>query len=1433
MDVYKPVYPGLYYFDTFTFTTLGTSGHRGPDSTRVYANAPWREGDFSIIDGQQQWTVPATGTYRITAAGAYGAKPGRVVSGEVDLNEGQIVSLLVGQQPTPLTANVVDATTVGGGGGTFIGSNGNLLMVASGGDGTGGSAASFSPYGTGNGKNGGGYLSNGLATNSTFKFLTPAAYINGGFGSIFPTGVVPEEGGFGGGQSPVTSGISGGGGYTGSPGNGVSGATCYGAGTITDLGATSNTAGYVTVNFIKASKNKYSWTNRSTWSLSGIQMKNCKQVAWSSILGKFIAINVGNYPTVEISSDGYQWSEIQSNLPLMSNLYDITNIKDSIVLNSETGLWTSSDAINWKNTNSSSGEGRFTNTSSNVYFYSSNIYISSDGYTWSMYPINVSGISRISYGNNIFVGVGFTTPYVYVSNNSVDWILALEGTNLVTSNSIGFSNGNFIVSGDNSVSYSPVTDNIVIVAPSELYSFQNVTFTTGGVTGNYGPTLTQARNGLIGVPSPSTWSSTYLQMNSYQGIQQWTVPKTGYYTITCAGGGGGDYNYSLTGGYGAVITILYKLTKGQVVSIVCGQRGGFTSGASLGGFGGSFVFISSQLLVASGGGAGTVSASSAANASLTTKGNNAVGASPGQGGVGPNGGYGSGGSPAGTNGQPGIAGDGGSTSVDEATTGSGGGGGWSSTSSFLGGNGGTGAFGVGDVGGFGLGGGTAIRNTQTLTLRQGAGGGGGYGGGGACSYFLTGTYSGGGGGSYFITSPISSSINNNGPGYVRIEFLPAVDSVPWSNTNIGDTFTKIKTLNNTVVGINNSNVWYSTNGTSWDKSKKTFSSVQNTIATSPSLGYSVMVDGQYSYLTIDGKYIVNSVTNSGGFQQAAWSRQLGLYVGTGTGLVSVSKDAKTWESVKIPLLSGTSAIEWSPELGIFLIYCYGNVFISNDGYSWSRYPGPNQTLSNGHKSIVWAPSLGIFTIRGRAISKDGINWQVNGGSEIRPIAWSPKLARFTTGKYYSNDGLNWTTISNAPNTTSVTWSPKLNIFVAVDEISNCYTSYDGITWKANALQTSNRKTFISIAQVSSPYIMISNDGKTWYTDTSIPSGTWTSITFANDTFVAVCTSWLYMNGWVYTGTPKIIVSKDAGSSWITNTFSTTYGYGWLSVTYGNNTFMTVGDTVSVIISSDNGITWVRKTIPSATWLSVAYGNGVFIVCSYGDTCAVSDDNGTTWTIKSMPGGYWKSIAYGNGVFIAVNNTGAILARTTSNGTTWTGTNPNPNLVYTPWNSVIYENGLFVAVGTNYIMTSNDTGLNWIYYNKPGNWISVTYGNGIFTAVSSDNITSSVITSSDGINWILQPNTPYGYWSGVAYGEQVLPEKYTVPVITWSDELQCFVLIGTKRSYTYVFTSKDGISFTNEGNFQTFNQPLTSLINSDNTFLLANGSSFFVSDPIVT
>jgi hypothetical protein len=390
--VYKPMYPGLYYFDTFTFSTLGTSGIRGPEPSRAYADAPWRDGDFSIIDGQQYWTVPESGLYHIEASGAYAVEPGRVVSGDVNLSEGQILQMLVGQQPTPLTSNTLDNITVGGGGGTFITTNGTPLFVASGGDGGSFSGAlvpssgSFIPSGDGSGIVGAGYYTDGSQSNPFFQFLTPKALVNGGFGMNYQYGQpeIPEEGGFGGGQSPfgllttilaitgvggttylVTTdvphgypanyavvisgtvsfdgvysitviglntfafeaasvfpdeatgfvfgtsyGISGGGGYTGSAGDGVSGATCYADSSVvnfTDLGASGNTAGYVMVSLIDPAPIKQNAT-LNPWTIQPTTF--APATTWSSVAygnGLYVSVsNNGTYP-VMYSMNGIDW----------------------------------------------------------------------------------------------------------------------------------------------------------------------------------------------------------------------------------------------------------------------------------------------------------------------------------------------------------------------------------------------------------------------------------------------------------------------------------------------------------------------------------------------------------------------------------------------------------------------------------------------------------------------------------------------------------------------------------------------------------------------------------------------------------------------------------------------------------------------------------------------------------------------------------------------------------------------------------------------------------------------------------------------------------------------------------------------------------------------------------------------------------------------
>lgn len=71
----------LYSFTSpFNFTTCGASGRYGPTLTQIQSayNQPWTRNSSYLtmgrFQGLQVWTVPATGVYRITAAGAAGGK---------------------------------------------------------------------------------------------------------------------------------------------------------------------------------------------------------------------------------------------------------------------------------------------------------------------------------------------------------------------------------------------------------------------------------------------------------------------------------------------------------------------------------------------------------------------------------------------------------------------------------------------------------------------------------------------------------------------------------------------------------------------------------------------------------------------------------------------------------------------------------------------------------------------------------------------------------------------------------------------------------------------------------------------------------------------------------------------------------------------------------------------------------------------------------------------------------------------------------------------------------------------------------------------------------------------------------------------------------------------------------------------------------------
>ena len=631
--MYKSSWPGTYYFNSFTFTTLGYSGLEGPADDQTYADAPWPSSDyFSIKYGQQNWTVPANGVYQITAAGAYGANPGRVVTGQVTLYQDQVLTMLIGQEPTPLTANVLDNVTVGGGGGTFIVTNGTPLIVASGGDGTGGNSGAFLPSGDGTGNSGAGFYGDGEQSDPYFQFIVPKAYVNGGYGSIYEYGqsTLPEEGGFGGGQCPVglltniqnivgdgtyvtcttavphgypynyivtingtnnfdgTWGIqvvdsttfifqssitgsestgtvsgpttfSGAGGYTGGSGYvGGGGATCYADPSVqnfTDLGANSNTSGYVTVTLVDPVPLVQSPTWNKTWTttIDTFVPSNSGASATAFGNGVYVAVtNNGSYPVL-YSYDGLNWNKDAVGTvvaPWVSVTYGNGLF---VAVASDGHRMISSDGVHWvyKSTQIPSklwravtyGNGLFVAVAVAINIGQlPSVMTSPDGVTWTgVSSAPASAWLSVAYGNGLFVAVApEKAPYVMTSSDGITWSTRSADRSEWFSVAYGTPLGNgLFVAVSSGVSPAVMTspDGVVWTSNSlvDVSSWQSVTYGTPLGNGLFVAVAADAAPSVMTSPDGVVWTNRSADRSAWFSVAYGTPLGNGLFVAVSSG----------------------------------------------------------------------------------------------------------------------------------------------------------------------------------------------------------------------------------------------------------------------------------------------------------------------------------------------------------------------------------------------------------------------------------------------------------------------------------------------------------------------------------------------------------------------------------------------------------------------------------------------------------------------------------------------------------------------------------------------------------------------------------------------------------------------------------------------------------------------------------------------------------------------------------
>jgi uncharacterized repeat protein (TIGR02059 family) len=295
--------------------------------------------------------------------------------------------------------------------------------------------------------------------------------------------------------------------------------------------------------------------------------------------------------------------------------------------------------------------------------------------------------------------------------------------------------------------------------------------------------------------------------------------------------------------------------------------------------------------------------------------------------------------------------------------------------------------------------------------------------------------------------------------------------------------------------------------------------------------------------------------------------------------------------------------------------------------------------------------------------------------------------------------------------TSVTYGNDVFVAVAADNGGRVMTSPDALIWTTRTAPpgawqsvTFGNGSFVAIAADSA---ITSTDGITW-TAHAVPVSAWASVTYGNGLYVAVAGGSGYVDCQATTKVlaPWVMTSED-GSTWATQSAATSELQPWNEVTFGNDRFVAVanvgpraqncaaGDGPAAthrVMTSTNGKNWVSVTesaAPFSAWTSVAYGLGSdnvgrFVAVSYAGERIITSVDGTEWDLlddsasRTVASGDWfHKLTYGGGKFVAVAFSGKKVM-TSTDGRIWTSSDPGTTQANV-WSSVAYGDGVYVAV----------------------------------------------------------------------------------------------------------------------------------------------------------
>lgn len=260
-------------------------------------------------------------------------------------------------------------------------------------------------------------------------------------------------------------------------------------------------------------------------------------------------------------------------------------------------------------------------------------------------------------------------------------------------------------------------------------------------------------------------------------------------------------------------------------------------------------------------------------------------------------------------------------------------------------------------------------------------------------------------------------------------------------------------------------------------------------------------------------------------------------------------------------------------------------------------------------------------------------------------------------------------------------------------------------------------------------------------------------------------------------------STDNGVSWTPRALPNTQG--WLTGTYGNGTYVVVGESANQTTgnnaaTSSDGVTWTRREITTQRWNRIVYNDGVFLVTTNRtslNTATRSFDNGVTWATVTLPrASQWYGASAGNNAIMLLTGNANASANcgiiSTDNGDTWSNISlpaVGGGSTAWQWRNLAYGNGIFMAVanqanvanGALNVAVSSDNGATWSQSSTPvsGNasinfpsWV-LGYGNGVFCIAEAGFVsdhTRAAISTDNGTTWTTKTLPAALNWNSIGY-----------------------------------------------------------------------------------